>query len=77
MEYMNSLNACPWCGQSIWIEEIRCGIFRCGILKDTFQQVEPHLPKPECDRLFEEGKIYGCGRPFQYVNGELKKCDYL
>ena len=56
MDYMNE---CPWCNQSIWIEELRCGIFRCGILKDTFRQVDPHLPKPDCDRLFEEGKIYG------------------
>jgi len=72
-----NMNICPWCSQSIWIEEVRCGIFRCGIIKETFQQVDPHLPKEGCDRLVQEGKIYGCGKPFQYINGELRKCDYL
>lgn len=76
MDYMN-VYECPWCNQSIWIEELRCGIFRCGILKETFRQVDPHLPKPDCDRLFEEGKIYGCGKPFRYVEGVLEKCDYI
>jgi hypothetical protein len=74
---MDPIRECPWCHQVIWIEEIRCGIFRCGILKDTFQQVEPHLPKLDCDRLAAEGKIYGCGKPFQYKEGGLEKCDYI
>jgi hypothetical protein len=69
--------------------ELNCLIFRCGIFKDTLHQLDPHLCKEECDRLFKEGKIYGCGKPFrveetnaaaipptpqqQYI---AKKCDY-
>lgn len=66
---------CPHCNISIIIEEMRCGIFRCGMYKDTFKQVDPHLSKVECDKLGD--KIYGCGKPFQIKNNEVIKCDYI
>ena len=66
---------CPHCDMSIIIEEVRCGIFRCGIYKDTFQQVDPHLPKEECDKL--GNTIYGCSKPFQIINNIISKCDYI
>ena len=68
-------NYCPHCGIAIFIEQVNCGIFRCGIYKDTMEQVAPHLPKEECDKLID--RIYGCGKPFQIKNGELIKCDYI
>jgi len=58
---------CPHCNQSIEIIALNCKIFRCGIFKKDYTQIPPHLPKLECDRLFSENLIYGCGKPFQVI----------
>jgi hypothetical protein len=72
---------CPHCQQLIHVEQINCSIFRCGVEKQTGQQIPPHLPKPECDRIVAEGHIYGCGKPFRVEkneNGlEAIICDYI
>lgn len=72
---------CPHCDQSIEIVEVNCRIFRCGIIKQTFTQINPHLPKTQCDLLHAAGAIYGCGKPFQIVQtGEewvAIICDYI
>lgn len=65
---------CPHCKIQIEISEINCGVFRCGIYKDNGQQVPPHMPKEEAEKLGDT--IYGCGQPFQYLNGKLVKCDW-
>ena len=57
--------SCPHCNQYIEIIELNCKIFRCGIFKKTFQQIDPHLAKLDCIRLYENGEIYGCGKPFR------------
>ena len=46
-------------------DELRCHIFRHGRFKTGTQQMDPHTPKTECDRLSAEGLIYGCGKPFK------------
>jgi len=66
---------CPHCGISIEVVEVNCSIFRCGVYKHNFEQIPPHLPKEECDLLID--KIYGCAKPFKYVNQRLEKCDYI
>jgi len=71
----NSIYNCPHCNISIEVIEINCAIFRCGVYKSTGQQVEPHLSKEECDKIIT--KIWGCGKPFQLVNGTLVKCHYI
>lgn len=75
---------CPHCQQLIEIVAINCAIFRCGIYKQTGQQVPPHAPKTECDRLFEQDLIWGCGKPFRVEpNSEQPQefraiiCDYI
>ena len=68
---------CPHCNISIIIEEVNCAIFRCGIYKNTFLQIDPHLPKEECDLLKSNDLIYGCGKPFQLNNNQLIKCEYI
>ena len=72
---------CPHCQQLIEILAINCAIFRCGIYRANGEQIPPHLPKEECDRLFAEGAIYGCGKPFrlQYDGDVLISvvCDYI
>jgi len=44
---------CPRGGISIEIEQINCGIFRCGILKSNNEQIPPHLSKEECGGRFD------------------------
>lgn len=74
---------CPHCGLVIQVfkHELNCKIFRHGIYKKTLKQVDPHLPKEECDSLYEKGLIYGCGKPFEIVivndEPEIRSCDYV
>jgi len=56
---------CPHCEQMIEIVAVNCAIFRCGEYKVNGQQLPPHLPKEECERLFNMGQIWGCGKPFR------------
>jgi len=65
----------------IEIIEFNCCIFRCGIYKSNNKQIDPHLPKEECDRIVREDLIYSCGKPFQIENKDktliVKKCAYI
>ena len=36
------LVCCPHCDTTIEIIELNCRIFRCGVLKSTGQQIDPH-----------------------------------
>ena len=47
----------------IEIIELRCKIFRCGILRNTFIQIDPHLSEKKCNNLKKNNEIYGCGNP--------------
>lgn len=72
---------CPHCYEPIIIQEINCGIFRHGIIKNTGQQMDPHLNKQECDRLKKENLIFGCGKPFMIIENDgeylIIDCDYI
>jgi len=74
---------CPHCDEYIFIylKEFKCKIFRHGAFKTTLKQIEPHLPKNECDRLKKADLIYGCGKPFHLIEKEGKIvaeiCDYI
>lgn len=61
---------CPHCGIIIEVEEnqVNCQIFRCGRMKSTGKQVNPHSPKEHCDRLLEKGLVWGCCKPFKFFN---------
>ena len=54
---------------------------RNNIITLNVCQINPHLPKDECDRLVRENLIFGCGRPFilNLQNGTYVacKCDYI
>ena len=79
----NVIVKCPHCNLMIFvfINEFNCRIFRHGIYKDNFRQIDPHLPKVECDRLKNNDLIIGCGKPFKLAdtnNGtKAIKCDYI
>ncbi len=74
---------CPHCNNLIYIDkrEFKCKIFRHGIYKSNYKQIDPHLNKKECDRLFNEKLIFGCGKPFKLIIDQdeykLEKCDYI
>jgi hypothetical protein len=68
---------CPHCGDQLMIEELNCCIFRHGIIKNTLEQINPHAVKKECDYLFENNLIYGCGKPFKIVDNKAIICDYI
>ena len=77
MDY-NVIN-CPHCNDLIIIynNEINCRIFRHAIYKNG-DNVNPHTTKEECDRLVQNGEIYGCGKPFQLDdNNQPFICDYI
>ena len=72
---------CPHCNLLIVIDELNCCIFRCGIIKKTGTQIDPHESKEGCDALAQNGEIYGCGKPFRIIiNGTtliVEKCEYI
>ena len=79
---MEKIITCPNCNNYIIISELNCCIFRCGIYKNSNQQIDPHLSKEMCDKLIETNEIYGCSKPFQIIvqdNGAwiVQKCDYI
>ena len=71
--------SCPSCGIYIEILTIACGIYRCGIFKETGLQVNPHLPKDQCERIVKQNLIFGCGKPFRITdkNTPPELCEYL
>jgi|LauGreDrversion2_6_1035139.scaffolds.fasta_scaffold400012_1 hypothetical protein len=79
------LFSCPHCqgGVQVLHDELRCHIFRHGRLKaGTCEQMDPHTPRAECDRLAAQDLIYGCGKPFRvtYDAAGVPRavvCDYI
>jgi hypothetical protein len=83
MEEENYIIKCPHCEDNVIIHknEINCGIFRHAVYKKTIEQINPHCPREECERLLENGEVFGCTKPFRVViiNGtpEVSICDYI
>ena len=74
---------CPHCNDMIcvYLKDFNCLIFRHGVLKSNNEQIDPHLKKEACDQLFQDGLIYGCGKPFKIIVADDKYtttiCDYI
>lgn len=67
---------CPHCECIVIILEENCGIFRHAMFKNG-QEVPPHSSKEECDRWVDDGLIWGCGKPFQIIDGRVLVCEYI
>ena len=78
---------CPHCFMKIIVllKDFNCKIFRHGVYKKSGKQIDPHMKKDMCDKLFNQNKIYGCGKPYKLVviksNNETiyftEICDYI
>lgn len=75
---------CPHCNDGIEINlnEINCKIYRHGVYKNNYQQIDPHMKKETIDELKEKDSIFGCGRPFEIIKSQenewkLVVCDYI
>jgi len=72
---------CPHCMKFVLIEQLNCKIFRHGFLKSTNTQINPHASKEECDSLFQQNLIIGCGKPFRVVEKDnnylAEVCEYV
>ena len=74
---------CKHCNEEFIINErdFNCMILRHGSYKINYMNINPHLPKNECDSLFETGAIYGCGKPLKIIYQDNKYdiviCDYI
>ena len=74
---------CPHCSQlvQISIAELNCKIFRHAVYKNTMHQVDPHMGKEDCDRLFMSSLVWGCAKPFRVIERDgvysVEKCDYI
>ena len=84
MSHRAILADCPHCGLLVFvcIKDFNCRIFRHGVYKHSMKQIDPHLPKKECDRLKVQDLIIGCGKPFKLINDMsgktiAVKCDYI
>ena len=68
---------CPHCLSPVLIEKLNCRIFRHGVFKDSLKQMDPHLPRDQCQQLLDAGLIYGCGKPFEVKGDVAVVCDYI
>jgi len=72
-----SVVVCPHCKEYILIQELNCGIFRHGVVKTTGEQIPSHASKEECEAYLKDNLIYGCGKPFEIRNQDIRRCDYI
>lgn len=74
---------CPNCNDEIIVHknDLNCKIFRHAVYKNTYKQVDPHLPYEKCKELIENDKVFGCCKPFQIILKDNKLyvqiCDYI
>jgi hypothetical protein len=74
---------CPHCSEPVMIHqnEIHCAIFRHAVFKDTYQQIPPHSSQDHCEKWFQQGRVFGCAKPFRLVKqGDTyvaEICDYI
>ncbi len=66
---------CPHCGAEFVVQrnELNCRIIRHFVFKD-FQQLNPHAPREECERVVRENLGYGCAKPVELVQ---ESCQWI
>lgn len=65
---------CPHCNMGIVVDALNCGVFRCGVWRDTGLQINPHMSEDECKAALGNAAeplcdrislIWGCSKPFR------------
>lgn len=79
--------SCPHCLGIVLVQknELNCKIFRHAVYKNNMEPINPHASKEECEKLLEDDKILGCGKPFRIIlsnqsnenNISVEICDYI
>ena len=69
---------CPHCAALIMVykQDINCAIFRHGVYKNSFLQINPHMSKETYEK--EKDNIVGCGQPFKIIKPgfSIEKCSF-
>jgi hypothetical protein len=81
---MDIIFNCPHCDDMIIVNtnDLNCKIFRHAYYKKSFKQIDPHSPKTVCEKLKNDGFVYGCAGPFR-IDGPINEqylvsiCDYI
>jgi hypothetical protein len=75
---------CPHCELFVitYENELNCKIFRHGVLKTNNTQISPHCPKQQCDDYVTNDLIFGCGKPYKFIECQQEasyvvECDYI
>ena len=58
---------CPHCGDKMYIEQIKCGIFRHGYIISLGKQLSPHAKQHICEMHLANNDLLGCGKPFRVI----------
>ena len=66
---------CPHCHIDIEILAVNCGIFRCGIFKETGEQMPSHLSEEGCE--LAKPFVWGCTKPFMLMQSTPVPCGYI
>lgn len=74
---MELIIECPHCSEIVQIEQINCGIFRHAVYKYNMEPIPPHSTQQECEELVEKELVWGCGKPFQILDGKAVICGYI
>jgi hypothetical protein len=80
---MDIVLECPHCKIFFIMNEneLNCKIIRHAVFKKNMCQINPHLPKNECDDLVEKKLVIGCAKPSQIIIKKDKyiaiECDYI
>ena len=81
---MDIIFKCKHCFENFIINknDFNCKIIRHGVLKSNFQPINPHESKYNCDTLYNNNLIYGCGKPLIIIENsdntyDVEICGYI
>jgi len=65
----NKILKCPHCELGISLDEIKCGIMRCGIYKlknGKWKQMPKHGKEETIKKILNNNEYFGCGNPLGF-----------
>ena len=74
---------CPNCQNKIIVNknDTNCKIFRHGVYKKNYQQINPHSSLKDCQNFILNNLIFGCSKPFKLIDMNdglyVDVCDYI